>query len=102
MEESNMLLKGKFPFALHLDNPTGDQHLFAKIHPPEDPPTQTGEILVSLLTVKGEEHRWEIVRVTELGFEYKSTEDPACPDEWQAWVDLSTFSHNRPNQNETT
>jgi hypothetical protein len=66
------------------------------LHDPSELPEYDGEILVALWGA----HEWEIVNVREnvggpFTAEYKSTGDPADPEEWQWWADLrSISSHN--------
>lgn len=101
--KTSLLDESKFPFTRVRDNLTGKESIFADVHSPEDPPTHTGEILVRLRP-SGTPHDntdpgWDIVTVTELGFEYRDGY-PADPSEWSCWIDLSTFSKlkNDPEQ----
>lgn len=70
--------------------------LILKMNRPQTLPQFTGQILVRMLPVLEHYGPWEIVRVEEGFMEYMDGE-PADPEEWECWADLSTFSFNSNN-----
>jgi hypothetical protein len=84
-----------FPFARSRDALTGAEQIHCQVNPPSNRPSQTGTVLAALWGL----HDYALVEVTELGYEYVEDGEMADPDEWQWWVDLSTFSNHAKNEN---